>query len=338
MKLDVVLPYSGTLKSIPAAARMAEELGFDAIWTAETQHDPFLPGPFIAEHSEKLHFGTAIAVSFARSPATLAYTAWDLAALSGGRFILGLGTQIKPHIERRFGLPWPDSPVGKLREQIQAIRAFWNTWQTGEKLNFRGDYYTLTLMSPFFNPGPIDHPAIPIYLAGVNTGLAGLAGEEADGFHAHPLHTTRYLREVIQPAIAAGAQKSGRSPGAVALSITVFIVTNETERAFAREQVAFYASTPTYRSVLEFHGWEETARQLSHLAARGRWEEMPALITDEMLAEFAVEAAPGELANRLHNRYAGLADRITLYKPFEPGEQDAFWESLRAGFGGAAHA
>ena len=203
MNFDATLP-SVPLNDVPAVAEAAEELGFDALWTSETQHDPFLPCALIAEHTVKLHFGTAIAVSFARSPANLAYTAWDLAAQSSGRFMLGLGTQVKAHIERRFGMPWPASVTGKLREQILAIRTLWEAWQNGTKLNFRGEYYKLTLMSPFFNPGPIAHPHIPIYIAGVNEGLARLAGELCDGFHAHPFHSARYLKEAILPAIEAG--------------------------------------------------------------------------------------------------------------------------------------
>ena len=195
----------------------------------------------------RLHFGTAVAIAFARSPATLAYTAWDLAQASGGRFILGLGTQVKAHIERRFGMPWPESVVGKLREQIAAIRAFWQAWQTGERLNFRGEHYKLTLMSPFFNPGPIQYPGVPIYLAGVNPGLARLAGECADGFLAHPFHTPRYLREVVLPAIEQGAAKASRKRSAINISTTVFVVTRPEEASFVRAQIAFYASTPSYR-------------------------------------------------------------------------------------------
>ena len=208
MKFDAALPPIG-LKDVPAIAKAAEKIGFDALWTQETQHDPFLPCALIAEHTTRLNFGTAIAVSFARSPANLAYTAWDLAAQSNGRFILGLGTQVKAHIERRFGQLWPESVTSKLREQIQVIRAFWDCWQNGTKLNFRGEYYKITLMSPFFNPGPISHHLpieegtlgpIPIYVAGVNTGLAKLAGELCEGFHVHPFHSVRYLQEVILPA------------------------------------------------------------------------------------------------------------------------------------------
>lgn len=327
MQIDTALPPSH-LNTVPEYARAAEKMGFDTLWTTETQHDPFLPGPLIAEHTQALHFGTAVAISFARSPGTLAYTAWDLAQASGGRFILGLGTQVKGHIERRFGMPWPDSVVGKLREQISAIRAFWHTWQSGDRLNFRGETYVLTLMSPFFNPGPIDHPDIPIYIAGVNTGLARLAGEIADGFHVHPLNSPRYLKDVIIPAIEAGVRKSGRSREEVCVSVNAFTVTSPEEKNFTRMQIAFYASTPSYRRVFALHGWDEITEQLSGYAARSQWGEMGSLIDDEILNAFAVVTDPEDVPAALVERYQGLADRLTLYIPFIPGERDEFWENL----------
>lgn len=303
-------------------------MGFDAVWATETIHDPFLPGALVAEHTRRLCYGTAVAIAFARSPATLAYTAWDLAQASGGRFIFGLGTQVKAHIERRFGMPWPDSVVGKLREQIAAMRALWNTWQTGEKLNFRGEYYRLTLMSPFFNPGPINHPEIPIYIAGVNTGLARLAGEAADGFVVHPFHSPEYLRQALLPAIGQGAEKAGRERSQVKVSVTAFVVTSPEEDLFVRSQIAFYASTPSYRPVMALHGWDVTAERLSSLAAQGEWGEMPALIDPDMLATFAVVASEKDLPRALVDRYTGLADRLGLYLPFVPGERDTLWRSL----------
>jgi probable F420-dependent oxidoreductase len=327
MHFDTTLQPT-SLNRVPEIARTAERIGFDAIWTTETQHDPFLPCPLIAEHTQRLHFGTAIAVSFARSPANLAYNAWDLAQASQGRFILGLGTQVKAHIERRFGMPWPDSAVGKLREQIAAIRAFWNAWQSGEKLNFREKYYKLTLMSPFFNPGPIQHPNIPIYIAGVNTGLARLAGETADGFIAHPFHSPRYLREVMLPAIQKGAAKSGRNHSDIKMMITAFIATTPEERQYVRHQIGFYASTPTYRRVMALHGWEEVAQKLSGLARRGQWGELSAQISDEILGTFALLGNPADLPDLLVERYHDLADRLGLYLPFIPGERDDFWKMV----------
>jgi alkanesulfonate monooxygenase SsuD/methylene tetrahydromethanopterin reductase-like flavin-dependent oxidoreductase (luciferase family) len=355
MRLDAALPPV-PLAEVPAIASAAEALGFDVLWTSETTHDPFLPHALIAEHTKKLHSGTAIAVSFARSPATLAYTAWDLAAQSNGRFILGLGTQVKAHVERRFGLEWPASVTGKLREQIQVIRALWDCWQNGTPLNQRGEYYKITLMPPFFNPGPIKPPSpqrgeglgkapyngvrgesrgaslIPIYIAGVNTGLAHLAGETCDGFHVHPFHTPHYLSEVLLPAIAAGAGKAGRRKSDLAISVTAFVATTAQESEAARQQIAFYASTPSYRPVMQLHGWQAAAEQLSSLAARGEWNEMPALISDEMLETFAVLADGSDLPAALHKRYNGIADRITLYMPFVPGQRDAFWRELTVSF------
>ena len=327
MKLDAALPPMH-LNQISTVAQAAEALGFEGLWSTETQHDPFLPAPLVFEHTRRLRFGTAVAIAFARSPATLAYTAWDLAQVSHGRFILGLGTQVKAHIERRFGMPWPESVVGKLREQIAAVRAFWSCWQQRQPLNFRGEYYKLTLMSPFFNPGPIDYPDIPIYIAGVNTGLAKLAGETAQGFHAHPLHSLRYLNETVRPAIRQGAEKADRDPAEIKLSISAFAATTPEETFFARSQIAFYASTPSYRAVLALHGWQEVAERLSGLAARGAWAEMPALISDAMLHTFCVVAPAGELAAALQERYAGIADHLALYLPYFPGDRDAFWSSL----------
>lgn len=327
MLLDAGLPPA-PLQSVPSIAREAEALGFNALWSTETIHNPFMPGALVAEHTNRINFGTAVAVSFARSPTTMAYAAWDLAQASKGRFILGLGTQVSAHIERRFGMPWPDSPVGKLREQIAAMRALWNTWQTGAKLNFRGEYYRLTLMSPFFNPGPIDHPEIPIYIAGVNTGMARLAGEVADGFLAHPFHSPRYLSEVIRPAIRRGAQGNNRELEDISLSATVFVITNAEEKEFTRQQIAFYASTPSYRPVLALYGWEGEGEKLSALVARGKWGEIPKIINDEMLEEFAVISTEEELAEALKERYRNIADRITIYLPFMPGERDAFWKAL----------
>jgi len=327
MILDTALPMT-SLSEVSNIAKAAEGIGFKALWTSETQHDPFLPGALIAEHTRSINFGTAVAIAFARSPATLAYTAWDLAQTSGGRFILGLGTQVKAHIERRFGMPWPNSVVGKLREQITAIRAFWHTWQSGDRLNYRGEHYKLTLMTPFFNPGPIDYPQIPIYIAGVNTGLARLAGEVADGFHAHPYHSTKYLSEVIIPAIEHGATKVGRKRSDIKISTTAFVVISPDEDRLVRSQIAFYASTPSYRPVMAQHGWDEVGERLSALAGRGRWSEMAGLISDEMLATFAIVAEPGDLPAALKERYGGLVDRLALYIPYVPGERDVFWRAL----------
>lgn len=336
MKIDTNIVISH-LREVPALARAAEAMGFDGIWASETTHDPFLMSALIAEHTERASLGTAIAVAFPRSPGTLAYLAWDLAALSNGRFILGLGTQVKAHNERRFGVKW-ESPVAKLREVILAMRALWDNWQNGTRLNFRGQFFKLTLMSPFFNPGPIAHPNIPVYVAGVNRGMCRLAGELCEGFHVHPFHSTRYLREVTLPAIEEGLHISGRQRSDLELVSSVFVIAGDTqaERTTAsqsvRQQIAFYASTPSYAPVMELHGWGDTREQLSRLAAKGRWEEMPSLISDEMLEVFALRGTWEELPGKILSRYDGLLDRVMYYLPFIPGQMDDQWQQVVEAF------
>jgi probable F420-dependent oxidoreductase len=336
MKIDTNIVTSD-LRDVPALARAAEAIGFHGLWSSETSHDPFLISALVAEHTQRVALGTAIAVAFPRSPGTLAYLAWDLAALSNGRFILGLGTQVKPHIERRFGVKW-ESPVAKLREVILALRALWDTWQNGTRLNFRGQFFKLTLMSPFFNPGPIAHPNIPIYIAGVNRGMCRLAGELCDGFHVHPFHSVRYLRQVTLPAIEEGLRTSGRQRDGMELVSSVLLIPGDTEAEresashLVRQQIAFYASTPSYAPVMELHGWGDTRQRLSRLAAKGRWGEMPDLVTDEMLDEFVLSGTWEELPGLIMTRYEGLLDRVMYYLPFVPGEMDDRWRGIIEAF------
>lgn len=337
MKIDTGLVFDD-LREVPQIARTAEEIGFDALWSSETQHDPFLPLVLAAEHTRRIELGTAIAVAFARNPMSVAYIAWDLARISEGRFILGLGTQVKAHVERRFSMPW-DAPAPRLREFILALRAIWDAWQHGTRLNFRGNFYKHTLMSPFFDPGPIDHPDIPIYIAGVNAHLCRLAGELCDGFHVHPLHSVRYLEEFIQPNIQQGLGKAGRTRAEVQLTSSVFVITgaNQAEmdrtREEVRAQIAFYASTPSYRPVFACHGWGDVAEQLSRLAVRKKWTEMPALITDEMLSVFAIEGAWDELPARIKARYAGRLDRVMYYYLGQrPDLEPTRWQPIVAAF------
>ncbi len=329
MKLDASIGFATSLKDVASLAQAAEAIGFDAIWTSETQHDPFLPLTHVAASTSHLKFGTAVAIAFARSPMIVAYTAWDLAQQSQGRFILGLGTQVKAHIERRFGMAWTP-PVPRLREYVQSIRTVWNTWQSGVKLNYRGEQYKLTLMSPFFAPGPIANPNIPIFIAGVGGPLCRLAGEVADGFHAHPYHTRQYLSEVVLPAIDAGAQKAGRDRKSIEVATMAFVALNESEIEVQRSQVAFYASTPSYRPVLDLHGWGSIGDQLQALAARGQWGEMPQLISDAMLEAFVIVATWDTIADQLRAKYDGLLDRVGLYRPYVPGAEDVPWSRLAA--------
>ncbi len=330
MKFDAtIMPTS--LKHVPDLARQIEAMGFDGLWCAETGHNPFLPLCLAASITNRIALGTGIAVAFPRSPMVTAQIAWDLAEQSNGRFILGLGTQIKPHIVRRFSAVW-DKPGPRLREYILSLRAIWDTFQRNAPLRFKGEYYNFTLMTPFFTPGPIPTPDVPIYIAGVNPYLCRLAGELCQGFHVHPLHTARYLREAIIPNIEQGAASAGRTRADVQLTCAIFVVTGENEQAIenakgaVKSQIAFYASTPSYESVLELHGWTDVAQQLNNLSRQGRWIEMGALITDDMLNEFAVVAPHDQLARRVRERYAGLLDRIGYYFPFELGVNEALWQ------------
>ena len=337
MKIDTVLMASN-LAEVPQVAKAAETLGFDGLWTAEASHDPFFPVALAAEHTRRIELGTAIAVAFPRSPMIFAHIAWDLQALSKGRFILGLGTQVKGHNERRFSVKW-GSPGPRLREVILALRAIWDCWQNGTRLNFRGEHYTFTLMTPFFYPGPIDHPNIPIYIAGVNPYMCRLAGELCEGFHVHPLHSIKYLRETIFPNIEQGLAKTGRTRRDIALASTAFVITGrnrdeiEAAKAPVRQQISFYASTRTYSAVLEAHGWGATCERLNEKVAKGDWGGMAAEITDEMLDVFAVVGTHAEIGAKVRAKYSGVLDRIGYYMPYRPGADDALYrqaiEALR---------
>lgn len=337
VRFDAALPQ-GDLAAVPAIAAAAEEIGFDCLWSSEIRHDPYLPLAFAAGATTRLQVGTAIALAFTRSPTVTAHTAWDLARLSHGRFILGLGTQVKAHVERRFSSEW-SPPVERLCDYIGAVRAVWRSWQTGERLRYESSSYNLKLMTPFFNPGPLEHPEVPIFIAGVNRGLCVLAGELCQGFHVHPFHTPRYLREAVLPWLEEGLGRAGRDREELQVTSTMFVVTGRTEeerarnREEVRRQIAFYASTPSYRPVMELHGWADRAAQLTPLSLRGKWQEMADLITDEMVEQFAVEGETlGEAATLLHERYAGLLDRAAFYLPFVPGARDDEWRAAARSF------
>ncbi|HFE65778.1 MAG TPA: TIGR03617 family F420-dependent LLM class oxidoreductase [Chloroflexi bacterium] len=336
MKFDTTLLVHD-LGEMAACTAAAETLGFDGLWTAETNHDPFLPLTLAAEHSQRLTLGTAIAVTFPRSPTVLAQLAWDLAKFSHGRFILGLGPQVKAHNVYRFGVPW-EKPVKKMREYIQAIRAVWDCWQNGTPLRFQGEFFNLKLMTPFFNPGPLDYPNPPIYIAAVNKQMLQLAGELCDGVHLHALHSVKYLDEFALPHIEAGMAKSGRQRNEFGVTTAVFAIpTDDPEYAawaesHVKQQIAFYMSTPAYRVLAQLHGWEETAAQLSELAQHGRWPDMPTLINDDILDTLAVRGTWSELPDIIREKYGRRLTRVGYYLPFIPGQNDAGWQATIAGF------
>jgi probable F420-dependent oxidoreductase len=284
-----------------------------------------------------LDLETGIAVAFPRSPTVTAHIAWDLAEASRGRFTLGLGTQVRAHITRRFGGSW-ESPVPRMREYIQAVRAVWTAWQQGEPLRFDGEYYRLSLMTPFFDPGPIDHPDIPVAIAAVNPVMCRLAGELCQGLVVHPFHTVDYLDGVVRPAVAEGAERTGRSAGDVALHAAVMVVTGRDEAEIeaaatrARAQIAFYASTPSYRRVVEHAGWD-VGRGLAVLARQGRWGEMAELIDYEMLAQVAVVAPIGEVGEAIRHRYGDRLARMSFYELGEglmPADDEMLAELISA--------
>jgi probable F420-dependent oxidoreductase len=326
VKLDVGM-LTHDLKSIPEYARKVEALGFDCLWSSETQHDPFLPLAIAASVTSRVKLGTAIAVVFPRSPMITAHIAWDLAKASDGRFILGLGTQVKGHNERRFSVKF-ESPGPRLREAILAMRAIWDCWQNGTKLNVKGQFYRFDLMTPFFNPGPIEHPKIPVYIAGVNRYMCRLAGEVCDGLHVHPFNSPKYLRELVHPAVEEGLRTSGRSRADFTYATSTFVVLGDTEgeRAAAKQavkqQIAFYASTRTYEPVLAAHGWQDLVPHLHRKSVEGDWQGMADLVTDEMLDTYAVTGAYADIADAIRARYAGLLDRTSFYQPYQPGIDD----------------
>jgi probable F420-dependent oxidoreductase len=322
VKLDVGM-LTHDLTTIPHYARKVEALGFDCLWSSETQHDPFLPLAVAATTTTRIKLGTAIAVVFPRSPMVLAHIAWDLQKASAGRFILGLGTQVKGHNERRFSVKF-ESPGPKLREAVLALRAIWDTWQNGTKLDFKGRFYRFDLMTPFFNPGPIPHPGIPIYVAGVNRYVCGIAGEVCDGLHVHPFNSPTYLREYVHPAVAEGLAKSGRSRGDFTYATSTFAIVGDTEpeireqRQAVRQQIAFYASTRTYEPVLAAHGWQDLVPHLHRKSVEGDWTGMADLVTDEMVDTYAVTGTWETIGARIRERYAGLLDRTSLYRSTQP--------------------
>ena len=320
MKIDGGIRPS--LRHAAGDAQKAEAAGYDAVWTAETSHDPFLPLVLAAEHTENLGLGTSIAVAFARNPMTTANTAWDLSGYSRGRFMLGLGSQIKPHIEKRFSMPW-SHPAPRMKEFISAMRAIWDSWQNGTKLDFRGNFYTHTLMTPFFNPGPSEYGPPKVFLAAVGHGMTRVAGEVADGMLVHGFTTERYLRERTLPAVLEGLEASGRSRRDFQFSYPAFVVSGETEQEMeaaatgTRKQIAFYGSTPAYRPVLELHGWGDLQPELNTLSKRGEWDEMGRLIDDDILNAFAVVGAPHEVPKMLNARFGDLVDRLNFYTPYD---------------------
>jgi probable F420-dependent oxidoreductase len=335
--LDAALLSTG-MDDIPATARDLEQRGYAGVWASEVAHDPFLQLLAAGQATERLQVGTAIAVAFARSPMTLATTAYDLQRYTRGRFVLGLGTQIKAHVERRFSMPWT-APAARMREFIGALHAIWDAWQHSAPLRFQGEHYRHTLMTPMFAPDAHEWGPPPVFLAAVGPLMTRLAGEVADGLLVHGFTTERYLRERTLPALEEGLTAAGRNRSDVAVTLPGLVVSGHTEEEMAaaaaavKGTIAFYGSTPAYRPVLELHGWADLADELHTLSVGRRedkWTAMRDLVDDEVLGTFAVVAAPDEVAGQVRQRYDGVVDRFSVYASYPAAL--GLWDPLVAAF------
>lgn len=316
-------------------AEVVEQLGFDGLVLTETKEDPFIAMAMAATTTDRIDLTTAVAIAFPRSPTVTAMTAWTLQRASEGRFKLGLGTQVKGHIERRYGVPW-SAPAPWLEDYVEAVQAVWTCWQERTPLDFHSEHYDLTLMNPLFDPGPIEHPFPPIHLAAVNSHMARLAGRHAAAVRPHPICTRRYIEEVIRPAVELGAVERGRSPDSIEMVASPLIVTAPTDAELAekvstvRSRISFYASTRTYRAVFDLHGWGDIGERLSALSRQQRWGEMERHVSDEMVHEIAVVAPYDSLADAVADRYAGLCDRVEFSIPAgDPDERERLAAMVR---------
>jgi probable F420-dependent oxidoreductase len=313
MKLDAGL--IGSLDAVGDRAAEMEAVGYDGLLSVEINHDPFFPLVIAAGRTENVQLATGIAVAFARNPMLLANIGWDLQAYSKGRFTMGLGSQIKPHITKRFSMPW-SKPAARMQDMIEAIHAIWDCWNNGERLEYRGEFYKHTLMTPMFDPGPNPHGNPRISLAAVGPLMTKVAGRVADGFVSHAFQTPDYFRDVTLPALETGLAESGRTRADVEISMPLFVTSGTNEEDFNRrkqgnkQQIAFYGSTPAYKPVLDHHGWGDAHADLNRMSKEGKWVEMADVVDDEMLDAFSIVGEPSDVAPKLAARYQGLVDRV----------------------------
>ncbi|HWS46514.1 MAG TPA: LLM class F420-dependent oxidoreductase [Acidimicrobiia bacterium] len=319
MYVDAALTTTD-LHDVPDAARAVEAAGYDGVYSFEGAHDGFFPLLLAAEHTEHIQLTTAVAIAFARNPMTLAQSAYDLQLASRGRFNLGLGTQIRPHIEKRFSMPW-SNPVERMRELVLAIRAIWARWHEGTKLDFRGEFYTHTLMTPFFDPGPNPYGLPRIFLGGVGPRMTEVAGEVADGFMIHPFSTEKFMHETTVPALERGLSTAGRDRASLEVAYPAMVIVAETDEELARgrdamrPRLAFYGSTPAYKVVLDAHGWGDLQPELNRLSKTGDWKAMAALVTDEIVDAFVTSGTPEEIGPRVRARYGSVVQRVSFDTP-----------------------
>ncbi|HIN35494.1 MAG TPA: TIGR03617 family F420-dependent LLM class oxidoreductase [Dehalococcoidia bacterium] len=317
---------TNNLKGIAEEAKWAESMGYDGLCTEDAAHDPMLPLLMAASTTSRVTLETRVTIAFPRSPMVLAYSARDLQDFSGGRFRLGLGTQVKGHIQRRFSTEW-DSPGPRMREYVQSLHAIWGAWQTGERLEYHGEYYNFSLMTPFFSPGRSEQPEPPVFISAVNPYNCRVAGEVCDGVALHPLTTSKYLKEVINPNIADGAARSGRDPKSVNLSNSSFVITGPNQAAInakkeaVKKQIAFYCSTRSYSKILDVQGFQDLGVWLHEMSLKQQWDQMAELITDKILDAFAVVGGYSEIPGLMKERFDGLLDEVVL-NAIGPGSQD----------------
>ncbi len=336
MKIDAQLGPTD-LHDVAQAVQRYERLGFDGVWTLENMHDPYVPLVLAAQATQRLQLGTNIAIAFARSPFSTAVTAWDMQHLSRGRFHLGLGTQVRAHVERRFSMPF-EHPARRIKDYVRCLRAVWDSFQTGAPANYEGEFFRFKLITPAFNPGPLPDPHVPVFLAGFNPVMCKAAGEVADGFHAHPFVSRAYLQDVILANVDAGARTRGKRVQDMTISAPIFTASGETQQELdaqietIRRKISFYASTPNYHAVLRHHGMEALGLELSKLVRQGAWDAMARMIPDALLDLIVVVAPPAQLGARLRERYQGLVDRISLYYQVDPADPDARWTQFVAAF------
>jgi probable F420-dependent oxidoreductase len=315
MRVMTTIPQND-LRQIPATVRAIESAGYDGITTLENRHDPFMPLAVAAVNSERLTLGTGIAIAFSRSPMTVANVGWDLQGASGGRFVVGLGSQVKGHNERRFSVPW-SAPAPRMREYVESLRAIWRNWKTGAELNYQGEHYRFTLMTPNFTPEPIDAPPPPVTIAAVGPGMLKVAGEVCDGVRLHPLCTRAYLEQVVMPRLEAALNGAGRDRAQFEITGGGFIATGADDEAvdkmveWVRMRVAFYGSTPAYWPVFEVHGLEELGRKLNHMSKTGQWADMAGEVPDDVVRLFAAVGRHDQIADAIEKHFGGISDTIS---------------------------
>jgi probable F420-dependent oxidoreductase len=314
MRVFTTLPQ-GKLGAVAAEAQSIEADGYDGVIATENKHDPFLALAIAGTVTRRIELHTGVAIAFARSPMAVAEAGWDLAGATGGRFVVGLGSQVRAHNERRFSVPW-SPPAPRMREYVQALRAIWRCWQTGEKLAYQGEHYRFSLMTPNFTPEPIDAPPPAVMIAAVGPAMLRVAGEECDGVKLHGFCTRRYLEEAVMPRLAAGLAKSGRRRENFEISGGGFLATGPDDASVARmfdwvrQRVGFYGSTPAYYPVLAAHGLEDLGLKLNALARQGRWDQMTKEVPDEVVHLFTAAGRWDEIAKAIDKRFGGIADAI----------------------------